>query len=133
MEFVVIESGSQQRAEQVANRLRARGYQHFSPALFFMDDFGDSRPQDDKWPEAEDWCCQHVLSELKHHHDVVLNGVTPEPELYQAARDEGYHLVRLQLDNTVEPVLDQKLNELISAHQLHAEPWLQRWFGNIHS
>ncbi|EAR09875.1 hypothetical protein [Reinekea blandensis] len=132
MEFVVIQSRDPHKADVLANQLRAHGYHHFSPELFFMDDFGDLKPHADQLADAEAWCRKHVSSEMAHHQDVVVQGVLLNPDLVRDAQTHGYHLAVLKPDEESEDAIQQQIDALIRAHEGHDRSLFQRIFEHRH-
>lgn len=132
MEFVVIQSREQKTADAIANQLRAHGYHHFSPELFYMDDLGDLKPHADELADAEARCRQHAASEIEHHQDVVIQGVMLNPALIKEAQNHGYHLAVLKPDEESEDAIQQQIKTLISAHESQNRSLFQRIFEHRH-
>jgi hypothetical protein len=117
MEFVVIRGGKKDDGEHLANRMRAHGYHYFSPDQFFIDDFGDVHFNVDQLPQAKQWCAHHALKDIEKHQDVVISGILVNQDLLTIAKNEGYHVKVIELDQDSRDRCDAQVNELISIHE----------------
>ena len=124
MEFVVITGGTVEQAEQYGNSLRAHGYHYLSPALYFIDDFGDAHPNPGLDTAAQQWFQKRLNSEITHHHDLVIHSIYFSPELKQKAEDEGFHIDVIELDKNNDDVLNSEVKHLIEVHDReHPSIW----------
>ncbi len=128
MDFVVIAGGFTPQAQVLANRLRAHGYHSFSPDLYFMDDFGDLHIDPSKKSKATQWCEQHAMSDVKHHHDVVIYGIEVNPSLMFRAEEEGFHVSMIRLDLCSEQICCRQVDKLVENHDQAQTHLLRKWF-----
>lgn len=117
MEFIVINGGNKQQRSEVAGQLRAHGYHFYSPELYFMDDFGDIHFDSSQQTQADQWCIKHATMEIALHHDVVCSDIMLNPELLAQAKEEGFEVAQINLENYPDEQSNTQIQKLIAQHE----------------